>query len=87
MGQSLNTQDYLIKGVKLIENSSLEIKNATKEMYMHLSKKKLFNRMHQNFFFSLIDKDAISPDNKKIHNKFNCLISNTFLKKNRYLFK
>ena len=88
LGQSLNTQDYLMKGVKLIENSSTEIKNATKEMYMYLkNKKRISNNMYHKKFFSLIDKNAISTDNKKIHNKFNCMVSNSFLKKNKYLFR
>ena len=86
LGQSLNTQDYLIKGVKLIENSPTEIKNATHDMLLHLkNKKKISNNILHKKFFSVIDKDAVSTENKKIHNKFNCMISNSFLKKNKYL--
>ena len=86
LSQSLNTQDYLIKGVKLIENSPLEIKNATREMLMYLKdKKKISNNNLHKKFFSIIDKEAVSTDNKKLHNKFNCMISNSFLKKNKYL--
>lgn len=90
VSQSLNTEEFLLKGIKLEENSPKEILDTVKEMDLRLnkkwkeSKKEIFLR---NCFFSKIDKEAIDMEGKKLHNDFRCKIGSDFLNNNSYLFK
>jgi putative glycosyltransferase (TIGR04372 family) len=90
VSQSLNTEEFLLKGVKLEENSSKEILDVVKEMDLRLNKKwknsKKKNYL-KNLFFSRIDKEAINMEGKKLHNVIRCNIGSSFLKNNSYLFK
>jgi putative glycosyltransferase (TIGR04372 family) len=89
VSQSLNTEEFLLKGVKLEENSSNEILDVVKEMDLRLNKKWKDSKKKylRNIFFSRIDKEAIDIEGKKLHNEFRCKIGSNFLKNNPYLFK
>lgn len=90
VSQSLNTEEFLLKGVKLEENTPKEILDVIKEMDLRLNKKwKDSNKAKylSNLFFSSLDKDAISIDGKKLHNYYKCKVGSNFLRNNLYLFK
>jgi hypothetical protein len=90
VSQSLNTEEFLLKGIKLEENSPKEILDVVKEMHLRLIKKwkdSKIKRNLKNSFFLRIDKEAIDTEGKKIHNRIRCKVGYKFLKNNLYLFK
>jgi putative glycosyltransferase (TIGR04372 family) len=87
VSQSLNSEEFLLKGLKLEENSEEEILDAIIEMDLRLSnkfketKEYLYN---QKLFFNKIDKHAFDSDNKFLHGKMRSRIGCKFLSKNKY---
>ena len=87
VSQSLNAEEFLLKGIKLEENSEEEILDAVIEMDLRLSnkfketKEYLYN---QKLFFNKIDKYAFDSDNKFLHGKIKSRIGSKFLSKNKY---
>jgi putative glycosyltransferase (TIGR04372 family) len=90
VSQSLNAEEFLLKGVKLEENSSKEILDVTVEMNLRLKQKWKETKKSKylsDSFFSRLDKYAIGYNQKKLHNQFKCKVGSNFLIKNRYLFE
>lgn len=85
--QSLSSEEFLLRGLKLEENSKEEILDAVIEMDLRLSnkfKETKENVFNQKLFFDKIDKYAINSGNKLLHGKIRSRIGSKFLSKNKY---
>ena len=89
LNQALNTQDYLIKGVTLKENSSTEIKEVIKEAHGLFGKKNYGYKTTKNQlkFQKTINSKVKTPWGSRLHNKFVGKIGENFLIKNRQFLK
>lgn len=86
-GDPFKTSSYKKNHIKLIENNSNEIYQATKEMYLFLKKPKInLNKLQTKFwkYFNLFFNHNNQIFNKK--KKPKGFFSYSFLRKNLYLF-
>lgn len=86
LGSCLRTSDYESKGIRLIENTPEEIRDAVIEMEERISgtwKEHPEDKLLQKRFWEIFDKDALDFKGKRLHGKIYTLFSASFLRSNK----
>ena len=83
-----HSNEFKEKNIKLINNSSNEIMNATDDMLKNINKKLILNdneKKYQEKFWSIFPLKKLDKKGMPLHGRVRGLISPSFLEKNKYL--